>query len=46
MSRASPISGASKRLQGEEAKEDVTQYKLLIKQMVVELEDVLRVLKA
>ena len=40
------ISGASKRLQGEEAKEDVTQYKLLIKQMVVELEDVLRVLKA
>jgi DNA-binding transcriptional MerR regulator len=40
------IGGARQRLQGEEAKQDQTQFKLLIKQMIVELEDVLRVLKA
>ena len=40
------IGGARQRLQGEEAKQDQTQFRLLVKQMVVELEDVLRVLKA
>ncbi|MFM7120116.1 MAG: MerR family transcriptional regulator [Gammaproteobacteria bacterium] len=40
------IGGARQRLQGEEAKQDQTQFKLLVKQMIVELEDVLRVLKA
>ncbi len=39
------IGGARQRLEGEEAREDQTQYKLLIRQMIVELEDVLRVLK-
>jgi DNA-binding transcriptional MerR regulator len=40
------IGGARQRLQGDEAKQDQTQFKLLVKQMIVELEDVLRVLKA
>jgi len=40
------IGGARQRLQGEEAKQDQTQFKLLVKQMIVELEDVLRVLKS
>ena len=40
------IGGARQRLQGEEAKQDQTQFKLLVRQMIVELEDVLRVLKA
>jgi len=40
------IGGARQRLAGEEAKEDQTQFKLLVKQMIVELEDVLRVLKS
>lgn len=40
------IGGARQRLTSEDAKEDVTQYKLLVKQMISELEDVLRVLKA
>jgi DNA-binding transcriptional MerR regulator len=40
------IGGARQRLEGEEAKEDQTQYRLLIKQMISELEDVLRVLKS
>jgi DNA-binding transcriptional MerR regulator len=40
------IGGARQRLQGEEARQDQTQFKLLVKQMIVELEDVLRVLKA
>ena len=31
---------------GADAKEDKTQFKLLIKQMIVELEDVLKVLKS
>lgn len=40
------IGGARQRLTGEEAKEDQTQFKLLVKQMIVELEDVLHVLKS
>ena len=40
------IGGARQRLNGTEAKEDVTQYKLIIRQLIVELEDVLRVLKS
>jgi DNA-binding transcriptional MerR regulator len=40
------ITGARQRLEGDEAKEDLTQFKLTVKQMIVELEDVLRVLKA
>ncbi|MFT7652546.1 MAG: DNA-binding transcriptional MerR regulator [Limisphaerales bacterium] len=40
------IGGARQRLSGEDAKEDQTQFKLLVRQMIVELEDVLRVLKA
>lgn len=40
------IGGARQRLTGEEAKEDQTQFKLLAKQMIVELEDVLHVLKS
>ena len=40
------ITGARQRLEGDEAKEDLTQFKLIVKQMIVELEDVLRVLKA
>jgi DNA-binding transcriptional MerR regulator len=40
------IGGARQRLTGEDAKKDQTQFKLLVKQMIVELEDLLRVLKA
>ena len=40
------IGGARQRLTGEDAKQDQTQFKLLVKQMIVELEDVLRVLKS
>ena len=40
------ITGARQRLEGEEAKEDITRFKLIVKQMIVELEDVLRVLKS
>ena len=40
------IGGARQRLTGDDAKEDQTQFKLLVKQMIVELEDVLRVLKS
>ena len=40
------IGGALQRLTGDEAKQDQTQFKLLVKQMLVELEDVLRVLKS
>jgi DNA-binding transcriptional MerR regulator len=39
------IGGARQRLSGEEAREDTTQYKQLIRQMISELEDVLHVLK-
>ena len=40
------IGGARQRLAGDDAKQDQTQFKLLVKQMIVELEDVLRVLKS
>jgi DNA-binding transcriptional MerR regulator len=40
------IGGARQRLAGDDAKQDQTQFKLLGKQMIVELEDLLRVLKA
>ena len=40
------IGGARQRLEGDDAKLDQTRYRLLIKQMISELEDVLRVLKA
>jgi DNA-binding transcriptional MerR regulator len=40
------IGGARQRLTGDDAKQDQTQFKLLVKQMIVELEDVLRVLKS
>lgn len=40
------IGGARQRLNGTEAKEDVTQYKLLIRQIITELEDVFKVLKS
>lgn len=39
------IGGARQRLSGDEAKEDNTQYKLFLRQMVSELEDVLTVLR-
>jgi len=39
------IGGARQRLEGDDAKLDQTRYRLLIKQMISELEDVLRVLK-
>ena len=40
------IGGARQRLTGDDAKHDQTQFKLLVKQMIVELEDVLKVLKS
>ena len=40
------IGGARQRLEGEDAREDVTQYRQLIRQMITELEDVLTVLKS
>jgi DNA-binding transcriptional MerR regulator len=40
------IGGARQRLEGEAAQEDVTAYRQLIRQMIVELEDVLSVLKS
>ncbi|WP_397379878.1 MerR family transcriptional regulator [Pseudomonas sp.] len=39
------IGGARQRLSGDEAKDDNTQYKQLIKQMIADLEDVLLVLR-
>ncbi|WP_434771220.1 MerR family transcriptional regulator [Pseudomonas entomophila] len=39
------IGGARLRMSSEEAKEDSSQYKQMIRQMIVELEDVLGVLK-
>ena len=39
------IGGARLRLSGDEAKDDTTQYKQLIRQTISELEDVLLVLK-
>ena len=40
------IGGARQRLSGEDQKEDSTQYKQLIHQMISELEEVLEVLKS
>ena len=40
------IGGARQRLSGDEAKGDELQYKQLIRQMIAELEDVLKALKA
>ncbi|MEX2326216.1 MAG: MerR family transcriptional regulator, partial [Pseudomonadales bacterium] len=40
------IGGARQRLSGDEQVEDKTQYKQLIQQMIVELEEVLEVLKS
>ena len=40
------IGGARQRLTGDEAKADQTQFKLFVRQMIVELEDVLHVLKS
>ncbi|MFC3609670.1 MerR family transcriptional regulator [Stutzerimonas tarimensis] len=39
------IGGARQRLSGEEAREDSTQYRQLIRQMITELEDILVVLR-
>ena len=39
------ITGARQRLSGEEQKEDKTQSKQLMKQMIAELEDLLKVIK-
>ena len=39
------IGGARQRLSGDEAKDDTTQYRQLIRQMIAELEDVLLVLR-
>ena len=39
------IGGARQRMSGEEAREDTTQYKQLIRQMISELEVVLQVLR-
>ena len=44
--QGSTIGGARQRLSSDDAKEDQTQFKLLVRQMIVELEDVLRVLKS
>ena len=39
------IGGARQRMSGDEARDDTTQYKHLIRLMITELEDVLQVLK-
>ena len=39
------IGGARQRMSGDEARDDTTQYKQLIRQMITELEDVHQVLK-
>lgn len=39
------IGGARQRMSGKEAREDTTQYKQLIRQMISELEEVLQVLR-
>ena len=39
------IGGARQRLSSEEAREDTTQYKQMIRQMISELEEVLQVLR-
>lgn len=40
------IGGARQQLAGADAKRDHSQFKLLVRQMIVELEDLLRVLKS
>ena len=40
------ISGARQRLAGDEAKQDRTQFKLLVKQTITELESLLQLLKS
>jgi len=40
------IGGARQRLSSDDAKEDQTQFRLLVKQMIPELEDVLQNLKS
>ncbi|MCF0018304.1 MerR family transcriptional regulator, partial [Pseudomonas stutzeri] len=37
--------GARQRMSGDEARDDTTQYKQLIRQMISELEEVLQVLR-
>ncbi len=39
------ISGARQRLSGEEARQDVNQAQMVVRQLRVELEDILRLLK-
>lgn len=39
------IGGAKQKLEGDEVKEDASQFKQLIRQMIVELEEVLTVLE-
>jgi DNA-binding transcriptional MerR regulator len=40
------IGGARQQLTGDDAKRDHSQFKLLVRQMIVELEDLLKVLKS
>lgn len=40
------ISGARQRLAGDEAKQDQTQFRLLAKQMITEMEGLLQILKS
>ena len=40
------ISGARQRLAGDDAKQDQTQFRLLVRQMVAELESLLQLLKS
>jgi len=39
------IGGARNKLQGEEARSDVTQSQQIVRQMRIELEDILRILR-
>ena len=39
------IAGASQRMSGDEARDDTSQYKQLIRQMISELDEVLQVLR-
>ena len=40
------ISGARQRLAGDDAKQDQTQFRLLVRQMIAEMESLLQVLKS
>ncbi len=44
--RGFTISGAKLELSGDDAKQDQTQYRLIVKQMIAELEELLRELRA